>query len=119
MRFSEIFTLVACLAAGAMADTDAVTPDASPDVYACEHSHFYGQCRHFGAPSGVCQNVASDFSHRISAVQPNTAAGLCYFHDDYNCQGNSFYSTYPGVADVPNLYPAFNDRIVSFKCTAI
>ncbi|PKK44387.1 hypothetical protein CI102_12407 [Trichoderma harzianum] len=88
-----------------MADTDAVTPDASPEVYACEHSNFYGQCRHFGAPSGVCH--------------PNTAAGLCYFHDDYNCEGNRFISTYPGVADIPNLYPAFNDRIISFKCTAI
>ncbi|PNP60066.1 hypothetical protein THARTR1_00090 [Trichoderma harzianum] len=55
MRFSDIFTLVACLAAGALADSNAVTPDAAPDVYACEHSNFYGECRHFGAPSDKCR----------------------------------------------------------------
>lgn len=38
---------------------------------------------------------------------------------DFNCQGNSFISTYPGVSDIVSIHPAFNDKIISFKCTAI
>ncbi|KAL5093470.1 hypothetical protein Trisim1_010200 [Trichoderma cf. simile WF8] len=119
MRFSEIFTFVACLATTAMAGADDKTPKASPSVYVCEHVGFGGLCRHLGAPLDSCQNVPADLNHKLSAVRPNLAAGVCRFYDDFNCQGNSFISTYPGVSDIVSIHPAFNDKIISFKCTGI
>ncbi|KAK4081109.1 uncharacterized protein Triagg1_2641 [Trichoderma aggressivum f. europaeum] len=119
MRFSEIFTLVACLATTAMAGADDVAPKASPEVLVCEHVGFGGQCRYLKAPLGVCQNVPADLNHKVSSVGPNQAAGVCRFYDDFNCAGNSFISAFPGVGDIVSVYPAFNDKIISFKCTSI
>ncbi|UKZ76726.1 hypothetical protein TrVFT333_004435 [Trichoderma virens FT-333] len=118
MRFSELFALAACFATTAMAaDTDGIAPLAAPEVYVCEHVGFGGACRYLAAPLGFCQNVPADFNHRVSSIRPNQAAGICRFYDDFNCEGNNFVSAYPGVSNLVQLYPAFNDKVISFKCT--
>ncbi|EHK23977.1 uncharacterized protein TRIVIDRAFT_111642 [Trichoderma virens Gv29-8] len=116
MRFYGFFIFVACLASSVMADTYGTTPLAASEVYVCEHTGFGGACRHLGAPLGACQNIPADFNHKVSAVQPNQAAGVCRFYDDFNCEGNSFISAYPGVSNIPQVYPSFNDRVISFQC---
>ncbi|KAF3071442.1 hypothetical protein CFAM422_006360 [Trichoderma lentiforme] len=114
MQFSKIFTLVACLATTAMAGADDKTPKASPSVYVCEHVGFGGLCRHLGAPLDSCQNVSADLNHKVSAVRPNLAAGVCRFYEAI-----ALSQLIPESATLSRFNPAFNDKIISLKCTGI
>ncbi|KAJ4861536.1 hypothetical protein T069G_02490 [Trichoderma breve] len=72
MRFSEIFTFVACLATTAMASADDITPKASPEVLVCEHVGFGGQCRYLDAPLGSCHEHLFRRIFIICCAQPTS-----------------------------------------------
>ncbi|PHH89237.1 hypothetical protein CDD83_6452 [Cordyceps sp. RAO-2017] len=97
-------------------------PTDDPGVYLWGNDDFHPPVILFPAPSGQCVNIAQSWDNAVSAITPNSLAGVCSFYTGHDCSHDTraFKTSYPGV----NLWGRsgdselrqFNDRISSFRC---
>ncbi|KAF2671869.1 hypothetical protein BT63DRAFT_437799 [Microthyrium microscopicum] len=106
------------LSIATLACTILTAVNAYPGVYLCTDSGFTGTCVHIDHNRpGTCAHLGGDLGGKVSSVGPDNNAGRCLMFTGGDCDGDNYYSIFPGDPDLSTLYGGkYNDRIYSFKC---